>query len=220
MQNTAQITKKCISQSSSLPRNFLKFWKLQPTVLSSIGIIFAYAWFFIVFPFWGWVVVWAVRGNPCPAALAWASESAVACAAEHLEGLDPFSLPSMQRRGTTNPSISRPFLEVFSSLSHLLLVGETGAKSPSGKGKCSAQMSCSNKPPWTSFQTGSLILWVLPSSLPPLPMSHLQTSRLRRWKQNGSSKMYLSSLFTPIQTALLLFLPLELVRATVQQKSI
>lgn len=92
-----------------------------------------------------------------------------------------------KERNNKPSSIIRPFLEVFSSLSLLLLVGETGAKSPSGKGKCSAQMSCSNKPPWTSFQTGSLILWVLPSCLPPLPMSHLQTSRLRRWKQNGSS---------------------------------
>lgn len=32
IQNTAQITKKTISQSSLLPKDFLKFWKLQPTV--------------------------------------------------------------------------------------------------------------------------------------------------------------------------------------------
>lgn len=81
----------------------------------------------------------------------------------------------------------QPPFKKFSSLSLLLLVWETGAKPWSGKGKCSAQMSWSKKSPWTSFQIGSLILWVLLSSLPPLPVSHLQTSRLGRWKQNVSS---------------------------------
>lgn len=186
--------KKNISQSSSLPRDFLKFWKLQPTVLSNVGFIFAYACFCIVFPFWGRVAIWAVRGNPWAAASAWASESALcaACAAEHLEVLDPFSLPSMQRTGTTKPTaISRPSLEEGVNLQGVLFTESSAPslrdQSKTTKWEMQVQRSDEliKQIPLDWFS--NWVIQFLPSSLPPLPMSHLQTSKLGRWKQNVSS---------------------------------
>lgn len=158
--------------------------------------------------------MWAARGSPCAAALAWASESAVHCRTSGSVG--SILLAQHAKEGDNRNHCHKQIIpgggghrpcKVFSSLSLLLLVWETGAKPPSGKGNGSAQTSWSNKSPWSAFQTGSF------SSSHPLCHPSLCHTYKHPDLEDESKmclhQMCLSSLFTPIQTALAFFLPLQ-----------
>lgn len=144
---------KNISQSSLLPRDFLKFWKLQTRVFKQSR-AYLFLWLFGLFSHFGDELQPEQSEETwCAAALAWALQPAVAHAAEHLEALDPSCLPSMQRRGTKEiTAITRLFpwvirLTFLQDVHKLLLAWETGAKTPSGKCMYGSHMNSSNKPP-------------------------------------------------------------------------
>lgn len=161
----------------------------------------------------------------CAAALAWASQPAVAHAAEHLEALDPSCLPSMQRRGTKEiTAITRLFPWVMRS-TFLQDVHKVCCWLEKLKQKHQAGNACmaliwthQTNPHKSIFRSG------LFSSSHPLPhrspcKSHKHPN-LERLKENMCLyQACLRLLFSPIQTALAFFLLLQLVSATGEHKT-